>query len=236
MKTLKIFLALPLALLLTGCAPVDSLNPLYSSKDAIFDPTLLGDWGNAGAGLSFAKQGDGYRLVVSAKDDDITVAFDAHLVELQGHRFLDITWKQSEPREGAQALSEVQVTHTKSGLEIEPRLVSLGEGSYLELVPGESAADQDRFSLRLRQAHEFFKVVIEDEGRTLKLVQLDDSWIDDQIRDGKLVIDHETMPDKSAVLTASTPELQQLVLDHVDDDDAWRGETVLERPGAEIVK
>lgn len=29
---------------LTGCLPVDSLNPLYTDKDIVFDNTLLGDW------------------------------------------------------------------------------------------------------------------------------------------------------------------------------------------------
>jgi len=240
MKLLKLLLALPLALLLTGCAPVDSLNPLYTSKDVVFDETLLGQWGSPGDGLDFAKQGvNGYRIVLSAKDDDtgqtITLVFDAHLVELQGHCFLDVTWKQSAVDE-SQALPEVHLTRTKGGLEIDPRLVSVGEGNYLELIPGESDVDQDRFSVRFRQAHEFFKVVVEDQGRTLKLLQLDDSWIDSQIRDGQLAIDHEVMEGRSAVLTAGTPALQQLVLDHVDDDDAFRGEMVLTRPEPEALK
>ena len=105
---------------------------------------------------------------------------------------------------------------------------------YLEFVPGESHADQDRFSVRPRPAHEFFKLVMEDEGRTLKLIQLDNSWIDSQIRDGKLVIDHEVLEDRSAVLTASTPDLQQLVLDHVNDDEAFRGETIVKREESDI--
>lgn len=87
--------------------------------------------------------------------------------------------------------------------------------------------------MRMRQAHEFFKVVLEDEGRTLKLVQLDDSWIGRQIQDGKLTIDHEILEGKSAVLTASTPDLQRLVLDRVDDEDAFRGDTTFRRPGSE---
>ncbi len=239
MKLLKFFLLLPLAVLLTGCAPVDSLNPLYTDKDVVFDETLLGQWGTADEGLNFAKLGEnGYRIVMSGKDDDTgqvtTFVFDAHLVNLQGHRFLDVVWKQGGAVNDSQPIPEVHVRRTKNGLEMEPRLVSAGAGTYLELLPGESGGEEDRFSIRPRQAHEFFKVVMEDEGRTLKLVQLDDSWIDDQIRDGKLVIDHEVMEGRSAVLTASTPELQQLVLDHVNDEEAFHGDTVVQRPGAEL--
>ncbi len=29
---------------LTGCVPVDSLNPLYTDKDLAFDESLLGSW------------------------------------------------------------------------------------------------------------------------------------------------------------------------------------------------
>ena len=120
-------------------------------------------------------------------------------------------------------------------MSIEPRLVSAGEGTYLELVPGETGADDNQFSLRLRHAHQFFKVILEDgdDGKTLKLVQLDDSWIDRQIREGTIVIDHEMIDGGSVVLTASTSDLQQLVLDHVDDEEAFRGDLVLKRPSAE---
>lgn len=32
------------ALLLNGCAPIDSLFPLYKADDAVFDDRLLGTW------------------------------------------------------------------------------------------------------------------------------------------------------------------------------------------------
>jgi hypothetical protein len=35
---------LALLAFLTGCVPVDSLNPLYTDKDVVFDETLLGSW------------------------------------------------------------------------------------------------------------------------------------------------------------------------------------------------
>jgi hypothetical protein len=235
MKLHKILAALTLAVGLAGCAPVDSLNPLYTENDVVFEPTLLGQWGTEKDGLNVAKLGEnGYRLVLSGRDDEsgqiVTVVLDAHLVNLQGNRFLDVVCRQAESVSDSQPIPEVHVTHTKAGVKIEPHLVSAGSGTYLELLPGESNGDDDRFSMRPRQAHWIFKVMLEDEGRTLKLVQLDDSWIDRQIENGNLDIDHEIMEGRSAVLTASTPDLQQLVLDHVNDEEAFKGDTAFQRP------
>jgi hypothetical protein len=234
MKLLEFLAALTLAVGLAGCAPVDSLNPLYADKDVVFDETLLGQWGAPKDGLHIAKLGEnGYRLVMSGRDDDsgqiVSMVLDAHLVNLQGHHFLDVVCRQAESVNDSQRIPEVHATHTAKGLQMEPRLVSAGLGAYLEMLPGESDGDDDRFSMRFRQAHWFFKVVLEDEGRTLKLVQLDDSWIDRQIEDGHLAIDYEIMEGKSAVLTASTPDLQQMVLDHVYDEEAFKGDTTYRR-------
>lgn len=235
MKLHKSLLALTLAVGLAGCAPVDSLNPLYTDKDVVLDEALLGQWGAERGGMNIAKLGEnGYRLVMSGPDDDtgqiVSMVLDAHLVNLLGHRFLDVVCRECGSGVDLQALPEVHITHTKSGVKIEPRLVATGWSRYMELLPGESDGDEDRFSMRPRQAHWFFKVVLEDQGRTLRLVQLDDSWIDRQIEDGHLVIDHEIVDGKSTVLTASTPDLQQMVLDHADDGEAFNGETTYRRP------
>lgn len=238
MKLFRFLLALPLFTLLAGCAPVDSLNPLYTPKDVVFDETLLGQWGTEAEGLKFVRLGkNGYRIVWPEKDDGsghiMNAVYDAHLVKLGGHRFLDVVCRQSGSVTGTPRFPEVHLRQTRSGMSIEPRLVSAGEGTYLELVPGETDADDNQFSLQLRKTHQFFKVILEDQGKTLKLVQLDDSWIDGQIREGAIVIDHEVIHGGSVVLTASTPELQQLVLDHADDEEAFHGDLVFKRPTAE---
>jgi uncharacterized protein YcfL len=235
MKLYRFLLALPLAIMLAGCAPVDSLNPLYNDQTVVFDPTLLGQWGTEQDGLNIARlDQDTYQLVLSGKDEHsgqmTTATFEAHLVNLQGQRFFDVVCKQAELAEGdARDFPEVHVTRTATGLEVTPRLVPTAPGAYMELLPIESDGDDSRIRVRSRLAHWIYKVVLEDEGRTLKLVQLDDEWIDQQIEDGNLVIDHENVDRHSAVLTASTPDLQQLVRAHVNDDEAFHGETVYQR-------
>jgi hypothetical protein len=72
-----------------------------------------------------------------------------------------------------------------------------------------------------------------DDEKTLRLVELNDSWMEHQIQEGTLAVDHEVVEGKSAVLTASTADLQQLVLDRVDDNEAFCGATVMKRPDSD---
>ena len=88
----KIILAatLGLAVFLAGCIP--SLNPLYTEKDLVFDPALVGVWSNganATDSWKFQKRDEkSYALVI--RDDDKTSPFVAHLVKLGKYRFLDL--------------------------------------------------------------------------------------------------------------------------------------------------
>jgi hypothetical protein len=234
MKLPRLFLALSLGTLLCGCGPADSLNPLYSGQDITFDAALLGQWESDGVEFNFAKvANNGYRLVMSEKDSETgqqtTTVLDAHLVSIQGHRFLDVACNES-PQDWP-AIPEVRMKRTPDGVKIEPHLLFVG-CTYLELLPGESNSDEDSFTMRPRPVHWFFKVEMEDE-KTLGLVQLSDSWVESQIQEGKLALDHEVVEGKSTVLTASTAELQQMVLDHVNDDEAFCGATLMKRPGSD---
>jgi len=89
-----LLLAAGLALtLLTGCV-VTSVYPYYTPKDVVFDPALLGVWGDPASTnadretWTFAKLDDQtYKLVVAEKDKK--TEFDARLFKLKQHTFLD---------------------------------------------------------------------------------------------------------------------------------------------------
>lgn len=103
----KCLCLLALAALITGCAPVESLNPLYTDKDVITDPRLEGEWVAPDSGDGFVRisalghhnmlthtQLNGYTLAI-IDNDGSTAKFDAFLVNLDGHMFLDVvpdTW------------------------------------------------------------------------------------------------------------------------------------------------
>ena len=82
--------ALGLAVLLAGCVP--SLNPLYTEKDLVFDPALLGVWSeveNSTDGWTFRKKDEkSYLLVI--QDGEKSSPFVVHLVQLGKYRFLDL--------------------------------------------------------------------------------------------------------------------------------------------------
>ena len=84
---------------LTGCVPVDSLNPLYTDKDIVFDESLLGEWvgpdANDTGSMKFVKEGkDAYVIVMTDKDgpdgEQKTTFYDARLLSLSGQKFLDV--------------------------------------------------------------------------------------------------------------------------------------------------
>lgn len=239
MKFVKSFLSLMVIAFLAGCGPVDSLNPLYTEKDVVFDPALLGQWRPEKGEWNFIKTNDGgYQLVTSGTDDDgqyQSFIYQAHLLELQGHRFLDLAPSNiSGPESNAWTLN---LERHKSGVNASSRLSRVGFSAYLEMADGQSDANADTFHARLYLAHIFFKVEVDDDGKTLRLIDLDEEWMRKQIESGKLAVAHEMVgtgaDHKTVVLTAATADLQKLVLDHWNDDEAFDGTTTVHRPGFE---
>ena len=89
MKKHLLLLATVATLILAGCF-VPSVNPLYTEKDLIFDPALVGIWGEAGSEQrqNFAREG-GKAYIWTSQDKESTNVFRAHLMQLGEHRFLD---------------------------------------------------------------------------------------------------------------------------------------------------
>lgn len=65
-----------------------SVDPLYTSKDVLFDEELLGRWQNEEALVQFEKKGDSYHLTWT--EDDEVIQFKATLLRLKGRLFLDL--------------------------------------------------------------------------------------------------------------------------------------------------
>lgn len=76
--------------LLFGCVP--SVNPLYTEKDVVFDPALMGAWSgdNNKETWAFEKSGDKAYKLLQTDEDGRTAEFEVHLVRLKEHRFLDL--------------------------------------------------------------------------------------------------------------------------------------------------
>ena len=81
-------------LIWAGCVP--SWNPLYTEKDLMFDPLLVGAWtpveaqeGSKETWL-FTKGGDKLYQLQQTDEEGRKAGFEVRLVKLKDHRFLDL--------------------------------------------------------------------------------------------------------------------------------------------------
>jgi len=87
--------ALLLLLMTSGCTPVQSLQPIYTSRDALKDEGIEGAWEEVNAKEQmlwvFQPDGDaGYRLSVIAGSER-ALSFSVHMVRINGNLFLDLS-------------------------------------------------------------------------------------------------------------------------------------------------
>ena len=81
-------------LILTGCVP--SWNPLYTESDLVFDPLLVGTWApvkppeGSKEAWGFTKCGEKAYQLQQTDEQGRQATFDARLVKLGEHRFLDL--------------------------------------------------------------------------------------------------------------------------------------------------
>ena len=92
MKCITALLILGLVLAASSCVP--SLHPLYTDRDLIFEPALLGEWVEAKpdskSTLTFTNAGEKEYRLRSGDPGDKQSIFVAHLVKLGDKLFLDI--------------------------------------------------------------------------------------------------------------------------------------------------
>lgn len=221
----KCLLLAAICLLMTGCQPVDSLNPLYTDKDVIADSSLLGDWVSADPtekGITriteFSDSGlPAYKITILNPDGG-SGEFEGHLVNLGGQHFLDVVLQNW----GASSDSYIlHVSQSKDQLSVAPRLLRLGTAAYMEFTGGKGGTIQSR----LRPAHWFFRVTT--DGHKLHLDSTDDEKLAQAIAAGDAHISHAFVSaqaffgnkkTKDIVVTAGTKELQAFVLEHMDDE------------------
>lgn len=231
-KKYLVFLAL--LAWLTGCVPVDSLNPLYTDKDVVFDESLLGIWVGPDNGKegeleisTFGEKGkESYVLTMTDKTGDdgrcksVTV-YHAHLLNLNGRRFLDVVPETIDARDASYPL---QIKSGKDGTTIEPRLLRLSSAAYLEF--GDKSQANGKVQANLRRAHWFLKVNHAD--KKLQLNWADDDAFRKAVQAGTVKLPNMLLgngKNKDVVITASTQELQKFVVEHADDTTFFNSKT-----------
>jgi hypothetical protein len=233
---------LALVALMTGCVPVDSLNPLYTDKDVVFDESLLGEWvgpdANDTGTMKFIKAGkDAYVIVMTDNDgpngEQKTTFYDAHLLSLSGQKFLDVQLQEWGASPASYAL---HVGGPKGEQRIDPPLLKIAESAYLEFTVEGRGPD---LVAHLRNAHRFFK--IKTDGNKLHLDWIDDDKLKEAVLKGTLRVDntlistgasegrHSATNTKDIVLTASTIDLQKFITEQMNNDKVFTGHGDMKR-------
>jgi hypothetical protein len=230
----KILCLLALLACLTGCVPVDSLNPLYTANNVIFDPALLGKWvgGNPDEGfLRFDRAAqDSYQMVMVSRNSEAVEEqiYIAHLVNLGGEKFLDVSPKELEPS-AEQYL--FRTDPVRKGSRFEPKLERIGTGFYVEVLgPTPGRGNSQELQLKVRPVHWIFKVSLSE--KTLTLSYLDREWVQEAIKKKLIQAEHVKAKegnDTGWVLSGSTAELQQFIVHHADDPEAFNSGSALSK-------
>jgi hypothetical protein len=219
---------------LVGCVPVDSLNPFYTDRNVIFDSALLGKWttGNPDDGFVRFDRGDNdaYRMVFAGRNaagELEELVFQVHLISLGGEKYLDVTANQVKGP--GQYLFHTDPA--KKGSRFEPALQPIGDGLFLEVIgptPGKGSSQE--LQVKVLPAHTIYKVILNE--KTLSLEFLDEQWVEEAIKKKQLQVRHlEAKSENSTdwVLSGSTAELQQFIVQHADDPGAFSSGTPLSK-------
>jgi hypothetical protein len=99
-KIFKAIFLFTIIIAFSGCI-VASLNPLYTDKDLVSDPAIVGTWGdNEKNTFTFVEDGKNkYECTITS--DSIANNFEAHLVQLGKNRFLDLYPKDLDEKQNA---------------------------------------------------------------------------------------------------------------------------------------
>lgn len=198
-----------IAILMSGCVPVVSLQPLFTAETVVYNAQLLGTWtGDGGDDMAWefaplepaatdqlpdALKGvspKAYRLNLRDKDG-LKGAFVAAMVKLQGQLYLDI-FPDKLP----------------SG-NTDPEQAKLPFNAFLTLP-----------------AHTFVKINLTENQLTMKLTE--DEKMQTLLGAEPKAISNTSVDDK-LILTASTKDLQTFVTKYSDDERLFDNTVTLTR-------
>ncbi len=180
--------------LLAGC--VRSLYPLFTEKESIYEPKLVGSWPqNSEEAWKFTRSGDNTYVVqipqkvfnsalFSPGVPGDTGVFEGRLGRLGDDLFLDLFPTGGESSPGTQY----------------------------------RGVKNDFYNWHYVPTHSILRVRFDHDS--LLLAILDNTWLKKMIENKSVAIPHERMDDQ-ILLTASTEQLQELVKEYASNDEAF---------------
>lgn len=191
----QILAGLGLATALAGCEPVQSLYPFADSKDAVFEPQLVGEWKEV-------KKDENWILRVARADEKL----NEYVVRYGVH---NDSLGTSDP-------DEVEFT-------FQAYLFKVDGVPYLDLLPkkfwakpnGETVEWEVDTGLFTSPTHTVYRVSL--DGDQLKLTYLDDDRVQHFVSEKNLKVATESPA--HFLLTAPTQELQSEILAHCEEEN-----------------
>ena len=200
----KIILTSAFALLLvflTGC--LTTLHPIFTERDLVYDPKLIGTW-------KTESQGNKGIVIITNLAAENTVELPGNISSIKQKGYL-VSYQDENG-----TTSERYIAF----------LARIGKHLYFDYFPADKKDDRkidEFFSAHFVKMHTSYRVEISNDG-SFELSQLDDSYVKKLIDEKKIRINHEKNADDNTVITASTKELQQYLLKYGDEPSAYRSE------------
>ncbi len=199
-----------LAILLGGCVPIISLQPLFTRDTLIFDEQLLGTWvenpSDVRSAWVFTRlDSDGADTLPRALKDSSDKVYHLSLTDPEG-------------RKGSFFVCLVRLQNNVF-MDVFPDVLPSGLDD-----PEEAELFYNAFFLV--RAHMFAKVNL--SGNRMSIWLTDDDKMKELLEGRPSPIAFESVEDRP-VLTASTKDLQAFVSKYADDDRVFANEIILER-------
>jgi hypothetical protein len=199
----KLFITAATIILLTtlsGC--LATLHPLFTEKDLVFDPRLLGRW----------KEGNGGDIITFEQG---TAA----------------SFNQLPEKLRSLSTKAYLMTSKEDGHEVKNYcfLIRLGKELYLDFYPCENDLQKNYdgfYKQHLTKMHIFYRLRFNSD-RSFNFQIFDGDFLKKLIDNKQIRIKHEVRFDGSYVITASTEELQQYVMKYADVEGALGKEDIV---------
>ena len=202
MKKVSIILTFTfLVIFLSSC--LRTLHPIFTTKDIVYDPKLIGTWKTENQGTK------GFVIITNlAVDNSIELPEKISTIRQKGYL---ISYQDEDGKATGQYIAF---------------LARIGKHLYFDYFPADkkdSKTIDEFFASHFVKMHTSYRVDFSNNG-SFELSQLDELYVTKLIDEKKIRISHEKGANGNIVITASTDELQQYIIKYGDEPGAYGNE------------
>ena len=200
----KIFLLAGLffgLLLLNGC--LTTLHPIFTEKDLVFDPRLIGNWKKS-KDSSTAR----YRQANSDDLEELSPSLKRNAARV---------YIREEKEKGEQGNAK-SISYAF--------MVKLGKYYYMDYYPADVKTKEiagEFFAAHYVPMHSIYRIKFTG-NHSFNIQQLDAGYLENLIRNKQVRLKHEVTDDGKYLITAPTAELQQYLIKYSDTPEAYNND------------